>query len=262
MKSILKLKIACVLIWAGVLGLCTLGSLQIKNNKKVIEVTEITPVSQIAENNNFINVINGNNNIFIITNFRCPLSEKKFTIIQWAQKITAVRAIEYNDESFTFKDGLNVAKKIADTAEKAGLDYSQGFVICHIESDFNKNAYNDQGTAYGLCQITQPCLDEYNWNNGTKYTLDQIMDPDLNLKIGFWYYHRLLTHYKKCPEYGIHDLKDAYIAYNIGVTKFKEVGKNGRISLRNGTYPCSIYGAKKGSSYGPSLRYDKIVSPI
>ena len=62
MKSILKLKIACVLIWTGVLGLCTLGSLQIKNDKKVMEVTEITPVSQIAENNNFINVINGNNN--------------------------------------------------------------------------------------------------------------------------------------------------------------------------------------------------------
>lgn len=257
MKNTLKLKIACVLIWVSVLGVCALGSLQIKSDKKI---TEVMPVSQIAENNNFINVINGNNNIFIMANFVQPFSEKDFMIIQWAQKITAVRAIEYNDENFTFKDGLSLAEKIANAADETSLDYSQGLIICHIESDFNKNAYNSRGKAYGLCQITQPCLDEYNWNNGTKYTLDQIMDPDLNLKIGFWYYHRLLTHYKKYPEYGIHDLKDAYIAYNLGVTAFKNVGKNGRISLRNGIYPCSIYGAKKGSSYDPSSRYDKIAS--
>lgn len=257
MKNTLKLKIACVLIWASVLGVCTLGSLQIKSDKKI---TEVMPVSQIAENNNFINVINGNNNIFIMANFVQPFSEKDFMIIQWAQKITAVRAIEYNDENFTFKDGLSLAEKIANAADETGLDYSQGLIICHIESDFNKNAYNSRGKAYGLCQITQPCLDEYNWNNGTKYTLDQVMDPDLNLKIGFWYYHRLLTHYKKYPEYGIHGLKDAYIAYNLGVTTFKNVGKNGRMSLRNGIYPCSIYGAKKGSKYKPSSRYDKIAS--
>ena len=155
-----------------------------------------------------------------------------------------------------------IAEKIANAAEETNLTYTQGFIICYVESDFAKNAYNQRGKAYGLCQITQPCLSEYNWHNGTNYTLDQIIDPDLNLKIGFWYYHRLLTHYKKYTEYGIHDFKDAYIAYNLGVTAFKNVSESGRISLRNGIYPCSIYGAKKGSYYNPSLRYDKIISAI
>lgn len=259
MKSVLKLEIACVLIWTCVVGLFILFGVRAKSNKKAVETSQ---VSQITENNNSINVVNGDNNTFIITEKASSLSEKEFIISYWAAKIVTIRAVEYNDESFTFEDGLFLAEKIANAAEEASLTYTQGFVICYVESDFAKNAYNQRGKAYGLCQITQPCLSEYNWHNGTNYTLDQIIDPDLNLKIGFWYYHRLLTHYKKYTEYGIHDFKDAYIAYNLGVTAFKNVGESGRISLRNGIYPCSIYGAKKGSYYNPSLRYDKIISAI
>lgn len=262
MKSILKLEIACVLIWTCVIGVCILFGRQVHSNKKEAEVT---PVVQIVGNNNSINsvnVINGDNNTFIMPKFAYPLSEKELVTSYWVAKIVTIRAAEYGDEDFTFEDGLFLAEKIADAAERAGLTYTQGFVICYVESDFAKNAYNNRGKAYGLCQITQPCLSEYNWHNGTKYTLNQVMDPDLNLKIGFWYYHRLLTHYKNYTEYGIRDLKDAYIAYNLGVTAFKNVGESGRISLRKGIYPCSIYGAKKGSYYNPSLRYDKIISTI
>lgn len=259
MKSIPKLEIACVLVWTCVIGICILFGLQVKSDKKM---TEVNLTVQFTGNNNSVNIVNGDNNTFIIAETMYPRSEKEYIISYWAAKIVTVRAVEYNDKDFTFEDGFSLAEKIADAAEKAGLDYSQGFVICYIESDFKKNAYNSRGKAYGLCQITQPCLTEYNWHNGTNYTLDQSMDPDLNLKIGFWYYHRLLSHYKKYAEYGIHDLKDAYIAYNIGVTAFKKVGESGRISLRNGTYPCSIYGAKKGSEYKPSLRYDRIISSI
>ena len=259
MKSFLKLKIACILIWACTIGICILFGFQAQSNK---ETAKKTPAVQITGNNNSVNTINGDNNTFIVTEAIPSLSEKETIVSQWVSKIVTIRSIEYNDESFTFEDGLNLAEKIADAAEKAGLTCTQGFVICYVESDFAKNAYNRRGKAYGLCQITQPCLSEYNWHNGTNYTLDQIIDPDLNLKVGFWYYHRLLTHYKKFTEYGIHDLKDAYIAYNLGVTAFKNVGESGRISLRNGIYPCSIYGAKKGSYYNPSLRYDKIISTI
>jgi hypothetical protein len=258
MKNV-KLKIACVLIWTCVVGLFVLFGLQVHSNKKAAEVT---PVVQVTGNNNTVNVVNGNNNTFIVAEIVSPLSEKEMVISHWVSKIVTVRAIEYNDEKFSFEDGLALAELIADAAEAAGLTYAQGFVIVYVESDFAKAAFNRNGGAYGLCQITQPCLDEYNWNNSTNYTLNQMLNPNLNLKVGFWYYNRLLTHYKKYSEYGIHDLKDAYIAYNLGVTAFKNVGESGRVSLRNGIYPCSIYGAKKGSYYNPSLRYDKIVSTI
>ena len=63
MKSVLKLEIACVLIWTCVVGLFILFGVRAKSNKKVVETSQ---VSQITENNNSINVVNGDNNTFII----------------------------------------------------------------------------------------------------------------------------------------------------------------------------------------------------
>lgn len=55
MKSVLKLEIACVLIWTCVVGLFILFGVRAKSNKKVVETSQ---VSQITENNNSINVVN------------------------------------------------------------------------------------------------------------------------------------------------------------------------------------------------------------
>ena len=259
MKSMSILKIMCVAIWLCVAGLFVLLGLQIRDNK---EPAKETPVAQVTGNNNSVSVVNGNNNTVIIAETVAPLSEKEVAVSYWATKIVAVRTLRYNDRRFTFDDGMKLAEKIAAAAENAGLSYTQGFVICYVESDFSRFAHNRKGDAYGLCQITQPCLDEYNHKNKTNYALKDMLNPDLNLKVGFWYYHRLLSHYKKYKKYGIHDLKDAYIAYNIGVTAFMNVGEEGRQLLRDGVYPCSIYGARKGARYQPSLRYDGIISTI
>lgn len=89
-------------------------------------------------------------------------------------------------------------------------------------------------------------------------------DVDLNLEVGFWYFNRLLNHYSKYSEYGIttytrrQALRDCYIAYNIGITKFKEIGRHGRNQLRTGYYPVNMYGAKKGDAYKPIYRYSNI----
>lgn len=260
MKKVAPLAVACAIIWFCVASLFLIIGLEFYNSSKKQEKTPV----QITVNgdNNTINYIDGNSNEVISMPMGTPLSEEEILLSTWASKIVTIRAIKYGCDWFTFEDGLWLAEKIIHYAKEEGLTPSQAFIICYVESDFKETAYNRGGQAYGLTQVTQPCLDEYNWMNGTNYTLNDMLKADLNLKVGFWYYHRLLTHYKNYPEYGIKDLKDAYIAYNIGVTKFMKVGNWGRNQLRNGFYPCAMYGNAAGDSYTPAKRYDKIVSTI
>lgn len=165
------------------------------------------------------------------------------------------------DKNFNKKDAEILYEKISFYSKKHNINLKDGFIIVNVESDFNHRAFNRKGKAVGLTQITTPCLSEYNNLNRTKYELNQMFDIDLNLEVGFWYYNRLMKHYSKYSIYGINRfdkenaLKDCYIAYNIGITEFKNVGNYGRNQLRNGFYPKDMYGSKKGDVYLPILRY-------
>ena len=182
---------------------------------------------------------------------------------EYVSKIIEVRLI-CGDSNLIVRDTIELQKKICEYSNKYNLTQEEGFIIVHTESDFKINAYNRYGNAVGLCQITEPCVREYNNMHGTEYTLEQMYDVDLNLEVGFWYFNRLLNHYSKYSEYGIttdtrrQALRDCYIAYNIGITKFKEVGRYGRNQLRIGYYPANMYGAKKGDIYQPINRYRNI----
>ena len=182
---------------------------------------------------------------------------------EYVSKIIEVRLI-CGDSNLIVRDTIELQKKICEYSNKYNLAQEEGFIIVHTESDFKINAYNRYGNAVGLCQITEPCVREYNNMHGTEYTLEQMYDVDLNLEVGFWYFNRLLNHYSKYSEYGIttdtrrQALRDCYIAYNIGITKFKEVGRYGRNQLRIGYYPANMYGAKKGDIYQPINRYRNI----
>ena len=182
---------------------------------------------------------------------------------EYVSKIIEVRLI-CGDSNLIVREVTELQKKICEYSNKYNLTQEEGFIIVHTESDFKINAYNKYGNAVGLCQITEPCVREYNNMHGTEYTLEQMYDVDLNLEVGFWYFNRLLNHYSKYSEYGIttdtrrQALRDCYIAYNIGVTKFKEVGRYGRNQLRIGYYPANMYGAKKGDIYQPIYRYRNI----
>ena len=182
---------------------------------------------------------------------------------EYVSKIIEVRLI-CGDSNLTVREVTELQKKICEYSNKYNLTQEEGFIIVHTESDFKINAYNKYGNAVGLCQITEPCVREYNNMHGTEYTLEQMYDVDLNLEVGFWYFNRLLNHYSKYSEYGIttdtrrQALRDCYIAYNIGITKFKEVGRYGRNQLRIGYYPVNMYGAKKGDIYQPIYRYRNI----
>lgn len=172
---------------------------------------------------------------------------------------------DLGDENFSVGDAHNLYRKISYYSEKYNILIKDALVIVNVESDFKTDAYNERGKAYGLTQITSPCLKEYNNVNGTNYKLENMFDIDLNLEVGFWYYSRLMKHYSKFNEYGITltsdttALRDSYIAYNIGVTEFKNAGRDGRNQLRNGVYPRNMHGYKKGTPYKPITRYYKIV---
>ena len=182
---------------------------------------------------------------------------------EYVSKIIEVRLI-CGDSNLIVREVTELQKKICEYSNKYNLTQEEGFIIVHTESDFKINANNKYSNAIGLCQITEPCIREYNNMHGTEYTLEQMYDVDLNLEVGFWYFNRLLNHYSKYSEYGIttdtrrQALRDCYIAYNIGITKFKEVGRYGRNQLRIGYYPANMYGAKKGDIYQPIYRYRNI----
>jgi soluble lytic murein transglycosylase-like protein len=184
---------------------------------------------------------------------------------EYAEKIISTSKKEWgeNEEKLGFEDAIELIKKIEKAAEKYQMDLKTALALVDVESSFNAKAKNKKGEAYGLCQVTSPCLTQYNWKHGTNYTLEDMYNEDLNLEVGFWYYkiYILSTCNKEYDFITTNDewktFRDAYIAYNIGVTTFDRIGKSGRNSLRQGTYPNSKhtkkYG-KAGSVYKPVKR--------
>lgn len=198
-----------------------------------------------------------------IIEYDCP--EDIYISAESISNIMRVRTIECKDEDFTLDEAYTIFYKIRFYAEKYHISLKDALVIINVESDFKFDAYNKYGQAYGLCQVTQICLDEYNWNHcATNYTLEDMYDIDANLEVGFWYYNRILTHYSE--HYGYittsspdKAIRDAYIAYNIGTTVFNKVGRDGRNMLRNGTFPINGYGYRKGEKYNPVFRLYEIM---
>ena len=182
-----------------------------------------------------------------------------------AEKIISTSKKEWgeNEEKLNFESAIELIKKIEKAAEKYQMDLKTALALVDVESSFNAKAKNKSGDAYGLCQVTFPCLDEYNKLHGTDYTLENMYDADLNLEVGFWYYKiRILDYYNEKYDFITTNsewktFRDAYIAYNIGITTFAKIGKSGRNSLRQGVYPNSKYTrkyGKAGSVYRPVKR--------
>lgn len=91
-----------------------------------------------------------------------------------------------------------------------------------IESSWNPSAKNRESGAIGLCQITQICLQE--WNNfhpREKYTTKQLYDPQINMRIGYWYVNdripKMLKAYE-LPDTSIIDTTNLILmCYNWGI---------------------------------------------
>ncbi len=70
--------------------------------------------------------------------------------------------------------------------------------IQSIESGGNPAAFNDRTRCYGLYQISEICLQDYNQVNGTQYLPGDLFNPGVNASIAGWYFERInfmLDHY-------------------------------------------------------------------
>lgn len=98
----------------------------------------------------------------------------------------------------------DLARRIFDAAITAGIEPELAFRLVRVESVFNPQAASPVG-AVGLTQLMVGTAREFEPN----VTREQLMDPDVNLRIGFKYLRTLIREYKG-------NLKIALLVYNRG----------------------------------------------
>lgn len=97
-----------------------------------------------------------------------------------------------------------LARRIYDAATTAGIEPELGFRLVRVESVFDTRAVSSAG-ALGLTQLMLGTARGYE----PHVTREQLLDPDVNLRIGFKYLRGLIRDYKG-------DLKLALLVYNRG----------------------------------------------
>lgn len=98
----------------------------------------------------------------------------------------------------------DLARRIYDAAVTAGIEPELGFRLVRVESVFDVKAVSSAG-AHGLTQLMPSTARVFEPN----VTNDQLLTPDVNLRIGFRYLRGLIREYKG-------DLKLALLVYNRG----------------------------------------------
>lgn len=84
-----------------------------------------------------------------------------------------------------------------------------------IESDGDSLAFNGRTKCYGLYQISEVCLKDYNQLNQTVYCPQDLFNPQLNEKIAAWYFKKLNLYLE---HYGIPaSITTLIAAYNWGI---------------------------------------------
>ena len=87
--------------------------------------------------------------------------------------------------------------------------------IQSIESGGNPAAFNQRTRCYGLYQISEICLQDYNQMNGTSYRPADLFDPGLNSAVAGWYFNRISS---MLDHFGIaENLTTVIASYNWGI---------------------------------------------
>lgn len=110
-----------------------------------------------------------------------------------------------------------LSRRIYDAAVTAGIEPELGFRLVRVESVFDPKAVSPVG-ALGLTQLMPSTARVFEPN----VTREQLLDPDVNLRIGFRYLRGLIREYNG-------DLKLALLVYNRGpaaVGKALAMGKS------------------------------------
>jgi len=135
------------------------------------------------------------------------------------------RAEELIKYSARYRIPADLAELVYDVALREGLDPELGFRLVNIESGFNVRA-KSHADAYGLAQV-QPATARF---YEPDITVEQLLEPERNLRIGFRYLRDLLETYG--------DIRLALLAYNRGPSRVKTLLDQGK-DPDNG-YPSSL----------------------
>lgn len=106
--------------------------------------------------------------------------------------------------STKYRIKVDLARRIFDASVTAGIEPELGFRLVRVESVFDPGARSSAG-AMGLTQLMLGTARAFEPN----VTREQLLDPDVNLRIGFKYLRTLIREYKG-------DLKLALLVYNRG----------------------------------------------
>ena len=104
-----------------------------------------------------------------------------------------------------------------DLIQKYATEYDVPYdIVCAVietESSFQSDAISSTG-ARGLMQINKITLTDLNQRLGTDYSMDDLFDPAINIRLGTFYLSHL---YKRFGNY-----ETVYAAYNAGPTRVAE----------------------------------------
>jgi soluble lytic murein transglycosylase-like protein len=93
--------------------------------------------------------------------------------------------------------------------------------VIQVESGWNANAVNKKSGATGLGQITQIALQDFNRMNKEKYTIEDMKDPQANMRVTNWYlYDRIpsMLNTYKIPV----TIPNILASYNFGIGNVKK----------------------------------------
>jgi soluble lytic murein transglycosylase-like protein len=152
-----------------------------------------------------------------------PLWRRPGDVLKRSRGVTAVKALPFGLDpkererreslgrwhriytySATYRIKPELARRIYDAATTAGIEPELGFRLIRVESVFDTRAVSSAG-ALGLTQLMLGTAREFE----PRVTREQLLDPDVNLRIGFKYLRGLIREYKG-------DLELALLVYNRG----------------------------------------------
>lgn len=120
-------------------------------------------------------------------------------------------------------------------------------IICEIESAWNEKAKSNM-KALGLAQITPICLLEYNQRNRTKYKLNDLYNPQINMHIASWYINERIPAFLKY--FKIEDtIINRLICYNAGFTRILKYQKRKWLPEQTRKYIEKYYKFKRSTLY-------------
>jgi hypothetical protein len=137
--------------------------------------------------------------------------------------------------SAKYRIKTDLSRRIYDAAVTAGIEPELGFRLVRVESVFDPRAVSPGG-ALGLTQLMLGTARAFD----ADVTREQLLDPDVNLRIGFKYLRGLIREYKG-------DLKLALLVYNRGPVAVQKSISMGR-SPANG-YESLITKGYRGRGY-------------